>query len=534
MEGLARWKLNPDVHLYDWQKSAINAFPENHRGVAKIVTGAGKTLFAIALAIMLQERLGPCFRILIVVPTRVLQEQWLEQILRCTNIDISQIGLLGNGLADGFNDKRIVIAVINSALRNICALDEMLGSGPQTESLMILDECHRYRGQFYSQILRIHCSACLGLSATPNPESYWPLVIADNNQRIGDLFFEYSYQEAVRGNCVSDFGLVHVGFNLSYSFRQRYDAITRQIEECCHVSSHQMLRYVGERLKIVYENEDRIVCARSVLEDLLRRSPEVRVLAFHERISSIDYFVSELRKKGIRAAAVHSGRSGGENNASIMAFRTGDIQVLVAGKSLEEGFDIPAADVGLIISSTTSPVRTIQTIGRFLRRKDGRCKTYIYRLYAKDTVDEKVFARVDFQRLAGFSENIFRRYEVAKDGGVRCENDEDLRSSVDHIGLTKTNLSAGGIIRSRPYGFYFSQQSPDHFVLTVNGVRYTVLNQDEMRSFYVEKSLKKGDWYYCTDRGMVLYKMYDQSNHNRWCFSGVLDKGFLIKGILRK
>ena len=67
--------------LYKWQKDCLREWEANHRrGIAHVVTGAGKTILAIA-AIESVRGLFPDLMVRIVVPTIPLARQW-ETALR--------------------------------------------------------------------------------------------------------------------------------------------------------------------------------------------------------------------------------------------------------------------------------------------------------------------------------------------------------------------------------------------------------------------------------------------------------------------
>jgi len=59
----AVWELTRGVVLHSWQKRCVDAwFDAGRRGVIKVVTGAGKTVLALAIAERLQrEQMRNCF-----------------------------------------------------------------------------------------------------------------------------------------------------------------------------------------------------------------------------------------------------------------------------------------------------------------------------------------------------------------------------------------------------------------------------------------------------------------------------------------
>jgi len=69
-------------------------------------------------------------------------------------------------------------------------------------------------------------------------------------------------------------------------------------------------------------------------------------------------------------------------------FAKGNINILVAVRSLNEGLDIKSANVGIIVSGYTVRRDTIQRLGRVIRKEDNK-KAYFYQLYCKYTKEAK-------------------------------------------------------------------------------------------------------------------------------------------------
>ena len=60
-----------------------------------------------------------------------------------------------------------------------------------------------------------------------------------------------------------------------------------------------------------------------------------------------------------------------EREAFLKAFRTGEYQILVTSKVLNEGVDVPDAHVGVIVSGSCSIREHVQRLGRILRPRPG-------------------------------------------------------------------------------------------------------------------------------------------------------------------
>lgn len=95
----------------------------------------------------------------------------------------------------------------------------------------------------------------------------------------------------------------------------------------------------------------------------------------------------------------HSGhRNSAWNDFAIEWFGDdGFANVMLSVKALIEGVDVPSADVGIVRVSSGSVRQRIQTLGRVLRTgEDPTTPSELYVLYARDTVDEKIFHDYDW------------------------------------------------------------------------------------------------------------------------------------------
>lgn len=100
-----------------------------------------------------------------------------------------------------------------------------------------------------------------------------------------------------------------------------------------------------------------------------------------------------------RPVMYHSGhRSEAWNDFAVEWFDDGGFaNVMLSVKALIEGVDVPSADIGIVRVSSGSVRQRIQTFGRVLRTGDDPTATSeLYVLYARDTVDEKIFQEYDW------------------------------------------------------------------------------------------------------------------------------------------
>ena len=88
--------------------------------------------------------------------------------------------------------------------------------------------------------------------------------------------------------------------------------------------------------------------------------------------------------------------------------------MLVSVKSLVEGIDVPEADTGVSVASTSSVRQRVQALGRVLRRvvdEDGTSKrSTMHLLYVDGTVDDLIYAKADWSDLTGEDANHYWKW----------------------------------------------------------------------------------------------------------------------------
>ncbi|PKL59653.1 MAG: hypothetical protein CVV33_06740 [Methanomicrobiales archaeon HGW-Methanomicrobiales-4] len=135
----------------------------------------------------------------------------------------------------------------------------------------------------------------------------------------------------------------------------------------------------------------------TLVENQLKKSPEVKILIFAEFRDTVALIVSLLKARGIAATAFTgqakkgTGKGEGEKGMNqkkqvetLNRFRSGEIRVLVSTSVGEEGLDIPSTDVVIFYEPVPSEVRSIQRRGRTGRFATGT----VLVLITKGTQDE--------------------------------------------------------------------------------------------------------------------------------------------------
>lgn len=447
--SLGTWGISTDFTPYAWQIAALQAWEQNGRsGVVKVVTGAGKTM----LALMCLERLlreDQTVRASIVVPTRVLLDQWYEELTGTLGLSPDWVGRRSSEHKDDFGQgRRVMIYVVNSART---ALGRPLGAEElRCAHLLVVDECHRAGSAENSRIFEVPRRFSLGLSATPerDVEAQTDSAASDEDasdiisRELGPIIYELTFKEALEERIVPPFELIHAAVPLTLPERRTYDKLSREIrqvrdrlrQEPAYIkrrseasnefrlirslargrsrTSKLAARYeslTSARREVLYRAENRRRCFESILAEE-RSVGEVRIMAFHERISEINRLFEGLVRNHEPVVVDHTGITESQRERSLDLYLRGTAPILLSVKALIEGVNAPATDIGVIVAASSSPRQKIQSLGRVMRTYPGKETSRIYNIYVDDSADEQIFRRVNFEQMLGIGSVDYRRW----------------------------------------------------------------------------------------------------------------------------
>ena len=407
------------------------------RGTLEIFTGGGKTLIGLACVAEASRR-SAHMRLAVVVPTEALARQWRAQIAKHTDLPANLIGQLGGGKKDSFRSKRALVCVLNSAATHLARM-----AADAQPLMIVIDECHRAGAPTFSRALDTPAIYRLGLSATPEREEideYGEPIEYDEQvlgQKLGSVVCRFSLKDARAVGWLPSYAIHHHGVQLLDAERAEYESLSRQVDEL----ADSLERYGAEvvRARAIAQRSDDLgrvaqayVAATSKRKDLLYRAVErhrvavrlireaerrwetPRVLVFHERVQEATELYRQLSdgSSSLAVALEHSKLPHKQREEALGGFRIGSTQVLVSVKSLIEGIDVPEADVGISVASTSSVRQRIQSLGRVLRRADPDKSADMHILYVSGTVDEAIYAKEDWSDLTGTEANHYWHWSI--------------------------------------------------------------------------------------------------------------------------
>jgi superfamily II DNA or RNA helicase len=85
----------------------------------------------------------------------------------------------------------------------------------------------------------------------------------------------------------------------------------------------------------------------------------------------------------------------------LRAYREGASEVLVTCRALDEGFNVPETEIGIIAASTATDRQRIQRLGRIVRPSEGKERAMIYTLVATEPEISRL--RREEERLGGIA-----------------------------------------------------------------------------------------------------------------------------------
>lgn len=379
--------------LRRWQTDALDNWIHSQRGIAKVVTGAGKTVFGLA-CYEHARRANPGLQLLIVVPGVPLQDQWTTESCELLDLAPTEIAAHGGGQRGG-RGSPVHVAVINTA-RQLSS--ELTRSG---DWMLIVDECHRAGSYENRRALNGEFVATLGLSATPERQydEFFEEVI---EPALGPVIYEYSYADGLRDGVLSPFRLLNYGIPLSDEeidqISRTETAIAIKFSEGYDITDEALKRLFMRRARISQQAQARIPAVVNLAEQFQGR----RGLIFHESIDAANKIVAALKTRDHRVAPYHSRLGTVARLRNLRMFRTGQLDLLVTCRALDEGLDVPDAEIGIIAASTSSIRQRIQRMGRVLRPSSRKDEAKVLTLYALDSERQRL--ETEIENLEGLAE----------------------------------------------------------------------------------------------------------------------------------
>ncbi|WP_158057639.1 DEAD/DEAH box helicase family protein [Halorussus halophilus] len=382
----------PDLYsgyeLRSYQQDALDAWEDRDTlpqwGVLELPTGSGKTVIGVKAIEKLQTAT------LVVVPTIDLLEQWRRELEAEFDVPVGQLG------GGEQRVEALTVSTYDSAYLRADELGDRFG-------FVIFDEVHHLGGEGYRQIARLLAApARMGLTATfERPD--------DAHEVVGDLVGSKVYEIApdeLAGDHLAPYDIKRVEVELTDEERERYEADQKVFRDYVIQSGidmqsgsdyQELVKRSGNdpraREALLAKQRARDVMMNSegkveTLESILSRHREDRVIVF----TAHNDLVYRLSERFLIPAVTHQ-TGAAERREILQSFREGDYSRIVTSNVLDEGVDVPDANVAVVLSGSGSEREFTQRLGRILRpKKDGRA-ALLYEVVSVETAEERVADR---------------------------------------------------------------------------------------------------------------------------------------------
>jgi RNA polymerase primary sigma factor len=386
--------------MHQWQRAAIQAWEDNdHVGIIEAVTGSGKTLLGILAA---AKAIDDGFGAVVVVPTRVLQEQWIAELnyylAKDEDDKAKVVGGLGGEYGTNLRSRatkpgpgRVVVTV--AATFSAKSFFHPLTSEPM---LLVADEVHRYSGEHHSQIFQDNFERRLGLTATFEPA----LGRYSLYERYFDEspLFSYSFKEAIQDDDVAEYDLVLVRVVLPTNIKFEYDRLwsrSRAIEDKLRFSAqvsfnpekvHRELSELKEQglyLNLIAEWEAVNEEIDKLLSNKATKEASIKLLApfiqawghtvvFTDYLDLAEQLQTILTINGVYSRLLNYQVKQRDREEIFTHFEQGRVRSLVAPKVLDEGVNLPMLSFGIFAGVRRRRLQLVQRLGRILRKNPGK------------------------------------------------------------------------------------------------------------------------------------------------------------------
>ena len=367
-----------------YQREAVDAWHKaGRRGAVLLPTGSGKT-FVAELAIAETQRAT-----LVVAPTLDLVGQWHE---RLTTVFGGPIGMLGGG---HHKVEDITVSTYDSAAIHLGRYGGRFG-------LLIFDEVHHLGAPGYlSSAASSIAPYRLGLTATWDAD-------AEREDALTEILGEIVYEKTITelsGEFLADYETVRIPVNLSPAEQAEYEEARNQFKQFVAAKRiplgssrgwqtflrHAAQSKAGRAAFKAHQRSRQIAHGTQsklqVLSDLLGREHGRRTVVFtHDNETA--YKVS----KRFLVPCISHQTDIKERRAILAAFEDGSLPVIVTSRVLNEGVDMPAAEVAIVLSGTGTVREHVQRLGRILRPAKDKA-AILYEVVAADTAEMRTSTR---------------------------------------------------------------------------------------------------------------------------------------------
>jgi len=358
------------------QRAALNAWAgKGFRGSIIAGTGFGKSRCGVVAVNYTLEK-NPKGRALVLVPTTQLQDQFADEFRKWGyDACLDRVDIICYQSAHKFKGEHY--------------------------DIVVCDEVHLGLSKIYRKFFVNNTyDKLLCMTATPPEEDEYRILLF----KLAPTIYKITLDECVELGLVSPYEIYCIPLTLTGEERTLYDRINRKFvkhklalgDDAFNTarivlstnSSPSLKADAAGFYKAIRERKSIVDCAANKVEkfrEIVYDNLDKRIITF----GGVNKFTDELAASVSPLAEVyHSKRPMKERKRALQRFKDGEINILCSTKALNQGFDIPNANLGIICGLTSKALSMVQRVGRLIRYEEGKTGK-IYVLYMEDSQEEK-------------------------------------------------------------------------------------------------------------------------------------------------
>tara|TARA_R110002012_G_scaffold79080_2_gene201338 strand:+ start:1288 stop:2448 length:1161 start_codon:yes stop_codon:yes gene_type:complete len=358
------------------QRKALNAWAkQDFIGSVIAGTGFGKSRVGV---LAVNHALKNGGKALILVPTVQLQEQFKEEFVKW-------------GLDDCLDNIEV-----------LCYQTAYKLTGKHYD-IVVCDEVHLGLSPEYRKFFKYNMyDKLLCMTATPPEELEYKEIL----YKMAPIAYSITLDKCVKLGIVSPYQIECIPVKLTQEEQDNYKKINNKFVQWKYQLGHfnafdnaklimanknalpqekqaavQFYRSIRERKKIVDFASNKITMFKEIFE----QNKDKKILVFSGANNFTDKLCASITPY---AVSYHSKRTKKQKEVALESFKDDSINVLCSTKALNQGFDIPNANMGIICGITSKSLSMIQRVGRLIRFQENKVGRIVI-LYVKDSQEEK-------------------------------------------------------------------------------------------------------------------------------------------------
>lgn len=391
----------------EYQREAYESWcKNNHQGIFAMATGTGKTITSLNCVLEEYKKSGK-YKVLILVPIIDLVNQWVDEVAKFNFTNVYTVCGSSNWRTElvelkedfnwGIEANYVIISTYASFTNEVfLRIINELGS----DQILIADEAHNVGSKTVRDAFEgLKISKRIALSATPkrNYDEEGTFAIEKLFNDKPPYCYSFSMKRAIDEGFLMRYLYYPSVAYLNEDEMGQYAYYTQKLltafdpkTKRFDTSNPNVEKWLMARKRIIHKAEDKYRVFENIIDKLNKRQqlkycfvyvpegfkPDSATKNDEDRIIYNLKSIVDNKYPNVSTNTYLGGES--HKSGKLRGFSEGRINLLFAMKCLDEGVDVPRAEIGIFASSTGNPRQFIQRRGRLLRTHPDKtfAKTY--------------------------------------------------------------------------------------------------------------------------------------------------------------